>query len=205
MKKRSKSPMDVSIIADIINIPTQHWAGNCTRISQAFIDFGVAVGEVMRGHWLGPIATNSRFYGRSFTQHSWIETCDSTIVDPTRFAFEGVEPYVWHGDYSENYYDKGGNIIRSMLLKPCPPYNVAEREVTLVLNDVETEYIKEWIDDQGFNTLDGYVVSSSIAFWLANLPLTKLGLIAKSLYIALSAAGLKAAIPIDNYRMVMKR
>lgn len=195
--------MDIHKVADIINIPLVHWPGNCATIAHALIEHNLVVGTEVRGFWHGPIADSSVFRRRPFTQHTWIEDYNGNIVDPTRYVFEAETPYIWQGDYSEGFYDKGGNMLKEALLRPCPKYDVNEREVTLSLNKIEYAYVDEWVNGEGFSCLDGYIVTVPMAIWLANLPLQKLGLIAKPLYTALTAVNLKAAIPIDNYRMAM--
>ena len=37
--------------------------------------------------------------------HTWIEKLDGTVVDPTRWVFEGVWPYIYEGP--RDWYDKG--------------------------------------------------------------------------------------------------
>jgi hypothetical protein len=186
-----------------IGIPIEEWDGNCHGIASAMVECGLVYGIVQRGHWLGFVHDYSTFAGRPVVPHSWIEI-GKQIVDPTRFAFEYVDPYIWVGSIHDENYDAGGNQLREALMRPCPKFNPLAQTVQLVMDNVPAEYVAEWLEGNGSVNSKGLITSKEHCFWLANLPLQMLGLVAKPLFEALTDAGFKAAIPIDNYRNVMR-
>lgn len=198
-----KPSYDIDEVVTAINIPLSRWPGNCTGIASAMMEAGlVDNGYLQRGHWVGPVAKGSHFYGKPIIPHTWIEMNDY-IIDPTRWVFEAAQPYIWVGE-DMACYDPGGNLLREMIMNPCPPFNPNLKHVELPLDKVCASYVLNWLQDAGMPTEAGVITSVNHCFWLANLPLQHLGPIAKPLYEALIAANFKASIPIDNYRMVMK-
>jgi len=182
-----------------IHGPGEDWEGNCHGIALAMLEAGlVPDGKLQYGLWWGRIAPGSVFEGRPFTHHGWIKRADGTIVDPTRWVFEGAEPYVWEGRNSGEY-DFGGNRLKSMTIGQPPAY-APGRDVSLVL----------CTDTQGFvrtllNNSDDRLSVPQV-FWLANLPLGSLDESAtRELYEALVRADLEGLIPIDNRIEVLGR
>lgn len=183
---------DAEEIAEEIGIPTDNWPGNCALIVRAIMDIGIIGAEYRRGHWLGP---------GGFTQHSWMEFPGGLIVDPTRWVFENREPYIYVG--RNDYYDTGSNALRIALRNPCPAFNPAEPSANLDIQpEAAAAYIGEFISVQS-EALVPYITKSQ-AFWLANCSPGELGAYVRETYTALVKAGMKAAIPIDNYRMFMR-
>lgn len=77
-------------------------------------------GEVRYGNWMGPIHPDCpEFGGRPFAHHGWVEKADGSIVDPTRWVFEHVKPYIYEGP--NDHYDAGGNEIREARIGSRPP------------------------------------------------------------------------------------
>lgn len=197
--------LTVNQISERINIPLPHWAGNCAAIAHALVANGLVEGEEVRGLWVGPINKKSTFYGHPFAGHSWVELPDGMIIDPTRFAFEGAQPYVYVGYDEEGYYDAGGNIVRAMFHSAAPTPNPDDRLIELELDSPSRAYVLDWLNNLAYEvTSTGITVRLNQAYWLANLSLQQLGLVAKPLYTALTQAKLKAAVPLDNYRKVMR-
>lgn len=187
--------MNIDKIASEIGIPTEGWIGNCHSISCAIVEQGLVKGKARYGHWLGPADPDS-MKGLPFVRHGWIECEDGTIIDPTRWVFEGTKPYIWVGTNDGNY-DPGGNIWRKKWERPCPDYGPRDKKINLNLQDEDRSII---IDMLG-NPLS---ITIKHAFWLANLSIVTLGMVlAKSLYGALEQAGLIALVPIDNWDIVM--
>jgi hypothetical protein len=90
-----------SIIARQIGIPVEDWPGHCYCIAMAMWRHPriKLMGAVHYGKWLGEIAPGS-FYDdekKAMAGHAWIEEVDGTIIDPTRYVFEGVRPYIYVG------------------------------------------------------------------------------------------------------------
>jgi hypothetical protein len=196
--------LDLSVqeVAKATGIPVETWPENCYAIACALVKAKLVEGKPMYGHWLGPVDPNCRFAGRPIVSHGWVETGREKfgpheavyITDPTRYVFEGKEPYIWRGVDFDEFYDLGGNRLRAMLQRPVPTYN-AEEHVDLVGS----------VEDMGFvfNLLGSSAVDKNRLFWLANLPLQALGERAKAVYQMIVDAGLKAAIPLDNYELIM--
>lgn len=92
--------LDINEVAEAIGIPIEQWAGNCFGIACAMVEAGIVEGTALYGHWIGPIHPRSYFSSRAghrFCQHGWIETEDGEVVDPTRWAFENKDPYIYIG------------------------------------------------------------------------------------------------------------
>jgi hypothetical protein len=103
-----------------IGIPAKEWAGKCTEIARRLKQSKLSLGAKTTEHyglWTGPIAKNSRFYGRPITHHGWLQRGD-TIIDPTRWAFEGLEPYIYVG--KNDFYDDGGQDFQMERIGQCP-------------------------------------------------------------------------------------
>lgn len=94
-------------IAERIQLPLEDWTGNCYGVALLMVQAGLvpAGSRAVYGHWRGPIAKSSHFAGRrgvGFTGHGWVLTEEGQIIDPTRFAFEDVAPYVYLGATEED-------------------------------------------------------------------------------------------------------
>jgi hypothetical protein len=100
--------LSVEEIAERIEVPLARWAGNCYGIALAMVEAGLVPSgsRAVYGHWLGPIDDRSTFASRQglgLTGHGWVETPGGQVLDPTRWAFENVDPYLYvGGDPSEN-------------------------------------------------------------------------------------------------------
>ncbi len=122
-----------------------------------------------------------------------------TVIDPTRWVFEAVKPYIYVGP--RDHYDPGGNDLRAMTHSRVPPpfddsdpkprgWNPPARvrhEVALLL------------------ALPGPDLTPSVEMvrWLANLSPQRLGPMVKQIYRELAKSGNKALIPLDNWNAVM--
>jgi hypothetical protein len=123
---------------------------------------------------------------------------EARIVDPTRWVFEGVEPYVYEGP--NDYYDMGGNRYREANERPCPPYRSSADRVCLDIWKHDRD-AHRFVLDELLGSAPG--ITQEMAFWLANLSLSRLGSHAHAIYSGLRDVGLKARVPIDNWRAVM--
>lgn len=184
--------------------PTEGWKGNCFFIASQLVDKGLVTGGVaVYGHWLGPIAKTSHFgprRGMPFCQHGWVLMPDKSIIDPTRWVFEDVEPYIFHGTNDEGYYDEGGNEFRMMQIGPPPEYDPEEKhyEITKhVMRSVTWNFVEK-ILAIGTDQEPGLLTLSQI-HWLAKLSPERLGEHQAGVYRALEKLDRKALIPIDNY------
>lgn len=76
------------------------WVARCYEISCRIVAAGLVEGEAVYGHWLGKVHPRSHFADRGrmpFIQHGWILLKDGSILDPTRWVFEAVSPYLYVG------------------------------------------------------------------------------------------------------------
>ena len=191
--------MDISDIVKEIGIPIENWEGNCYGIACAIVEHGLVEGKAQYGHWLGPVAPGSMFdRGIPFARHGWVQCNGDMILDPTRWVFEGAEPYIWIGP-NDGSYDPGGNVWRKRWERPCPLFDPESKQVSLQFTDLlDRSAIMDLLDNPPAVTIEQ-------AFWLANLSFLTLGLVlAHALYQALDIAGLRALVPIDNWRLAME-
>lgn len=188
-----------------INFPLDRWPGNCSGVSHSVVEAGLVKGRVVRGLWAGPM--RGFFAGREITGHTWIEQADGTIVDPTRWVFEDAEPYIYRGRDPEGWYDKGGNRVRQGMAGPCPANDACEDTVTLDFPTVEAAQAIRNLLPRDFLALEDepwIECNTRQAHWLANVPPAHLGPYAADLYRALEAVGMRAHVPIDNLREVLR-
>jgi hypothetical protein len=131
----AKNKENVRIVAETIGVPVDAWPGNCYAIACKMVEAGALADikiitrpenapKVRYGHWLGPVAAGSMFAGRPLVSHGWIEIPSESlpgglIVDPTRFVFDGREPYIYLG--INDHYDLGGSQLRDAMRDPSPP------------------------------------------------------------------------------------
>lgn len=195
-----------AIAAAAIEVPIATWPGQCYGIASAIRDAGLVEGALRYGHWLGPVSEQcpiARWYkahkaGVPFQRHGWIEKPDGTIFDPTRWVFEGKAPYLYDGP--NDHYDVGGNEWRAAMAGPCPDYSSSEPRSSL-------QIWKQSPDAERFvkGTLLGGSpgITQKQAFWVANLPPQAFEGHVRHVYLAYVDAHEQAAIPIDNFHMVL--
>jgi hypothetical protein len=105
--------------AKAIEVPVREWPGNCWYICEWLLETdllpdgsthkrGRYTGALIYGKYRAEILAWSDDIGSR--RHSWIETPDGTVVDPTRYVFEGVEPYIYKGA-RDNYVEEQGALI----------------------------------------------------------------------------------------------
>lgn len=176
------------------------WRGQCHYAATMLVQFGIVQGHVRYGNWMGPIHPDCpEFGGRTFTHHGWIELEDGSIVDPTRWVFEHVEPYVYEGP--NDHYDAGGNVVREAIQGRTPPtFNPSKQTYLLSVPLELLDFFYEQCDDDGMVVLD-----IDQLFWVANLSPRVLGGNAGAaiLYRELDRLEMGMLVPIDNWRMVM--
>lgn len=192
------SKVSISRAVRVIGVPTCEWPGNCAAVADAFLRHGLVGGKFQYGHYRGFIHPDSLFGNRSgcgFTHHAWILD-GGTVIDPTRWVFEAVEPYVFYGKLCGDY-DFGGNALRKELMGPAPVNDPVERQ--FVLDGLPESCLRV----VGLLPNVGSSVSISQLFWVANLPLDMLGAGAKPVYLWLKRIGLGGLIPMDNKKHVL--
>ena len=183
--------------------PATAWVARCYEIACAIVERKLVDGVAVYGHWTGPIAPRSRFAdkaGAGFCQHGWIILPDGRVLDPTRWAFEVVRPYLYLGP-SEHYYE-GGNRLRHARMPEAMPARTESRTYELsarVLREPRAlAYVRGFLPAGERTTRIGL----DQLFWLANRDPRTLGGHAASIFEWLKRIGHGSLIPIDNLRMV---
>jgi hypothetical protein len=193
--------LTVDAVVATIGHPPHVWRGNCYAIACQMLDAGLVDGVARYGKWLGPVAPGSYFARHPLPSHGWLEVADPDddvyIVDPTRWVFEDGEPYIWIGHDHEGYYDRGGNRVRAAYLGPPPTYDPDKPEIALRLGDQIRAVVAAILGDDD-------PLTSDRLFWLANLDPADFGPYVDEIYRALDRAGWKAAIPQDNWMLVIE-
>jgi hypothetical protein len=190
----------VKQIEKAIGLTAFEWAGNCYAVAKAVLDTNVVLEGTLRyGHYLGDVHPLSRFWditcAAGFVRHGWIERPDGSIVDPTRWVFECVSPYVYVG--INDCYDAGGNIFRMVSQKPAPNWRRKKGErINLDLPWTAKCFVHALLKDYSGS------YSHEQGRWLANLSLYTLSPFAKEIFTALKDVGMIACIPIDNQDIV---
>lgn len=185
----------VALTTEAFGKPPPGWRGNCYAVSTALAR--VVGGEAVYGHWRGPISRHSYFGklgrgGLGFVHHGWIMLPDDSIVDPTRWCFESPEPYVYVG--ANDFYDRGGNVLRMEMLGPPPLADGSTVVISLT-------GLAAGLAGSVFGTER---LTRAQVSWLAHLSPEVLGPAARPLYEQLNATGtLGALIPYDNEQWVL--
>ena len=195
--------IDPEQAAKVINMTVEKWAGRCYGIASSFVQSGLLPeGSVaVYGHWVGPVSEDSYFGSRAghpFVQHGWCALPDGRVCDPTRFAFEAKNPYVYIG--KSDYYDEGGNTMRRYTLRPCPLPKQGHNEAQNALTQLHDK-----LSEDALVLVERLIPSeppwtAHQVHWLANVPLEMLEDHAHEVFEAISALRLGGFIPIDNKR-----
>lgn len=195
-----KQIFDISIIETLIGVPANEWEGRCYEISCLIVNNGSIEGTAVYGHYTGYIKDGTLFSGKRPVRHGWI-VHDDVIIDPTRWVFEGVNPYIFVGEVNLHpEYDRGGERFRKALesvnYHPKPDF-----DPNTTVFHLETE------DDKilfslilGSETLVTSISMNQL-FWVANRPMSTLGDAMLPAYEWLCKKHLKALIPIDYYKI----
>lgn len=197
---------DALKVAKKIEVPISKWPGNCAWIANLMLAHKlVPSGVAVRGNWIGPITTKNHFKDRPFTGHTWIQTPDGTIVDPTRWAFSENAPAEIYVGPNDGNYDIGGNIIRHMNRRPFPEFDEAAAEWLDLTIGAAERIAMVVASNGGINNLSDWTCqfSKDQLFWISNLDPADLGEYAKEIYLSLSAIHWEAAIPFDNWNMIV--
>jgi hypothetical protein len=89
-----------------IGEPASAWVARCYEIAYRIVEALHIDGQAVYGHWLGPMHPKSTFANKSglpFVQHGWIRLSDDRVLDPTRWVFEHVEPYLYVGEKPDHW------------------------------------------------------------------------------------------------------
>lgn len=118
LRKLSGLLPEVAEVARVIGMPARTWPGNCHVVATALIQSGLlgsleahhGRARALYGVYTGPTHPKGYVAGRPMARHGWIELEHGLVVDPTRWAFEAKEPFLWVGGTAD--YDCGANSSR---------------------------------------------------------------------------------------------
>jgi hypothetical protein len=237
---KRRSTLKAEELAGVIDAPVKTWLGRCHEIAGLTLAAGelgkISVSGTLRyGMWVGP----THFKGRTLTHHGWIEReaaklcpacgehfnisgpcCDkngaapAVVIDPTRWVFENVKPYIFEGYDAEGYYDVAGNRFANALRKPYPiqpepwhPKESVDRTLTIEAATPVLIHLATLIHSScglvvGLNS-GQLTLPVRGMHWLANAPVDNLGPHALGFYKALEKADLVGLVPQDNWELVM--
>lgn len=181
-------------LANAIKIPLDRWPGNCYSVASALVVAGCYAGKARYGIYNGTIHPRSMFAGRPMARHGWIE-CDDCIVDPTRYVFENLPPYIAVVEIDNEIYDFGMQALRE---RTRVPFTDADAEGSPVVVPDELRLVLSACAGQPLS-----IVSVAQLCWLANSPLLQLGDDAKPFYQWLQSLGKRAFVPLDFWQEVM--
>jgi hypothetical protein len=198
----------VEAVEQGIGMKAAKWAGRCHEVACKLLKARLAFGVERYGHYYGPVTPTYSRYGLPFQRHGWIEAPDGSVIDPTRWVFEGVEPYIYHGPADD--YDAGGERMTLGMLRPYPrapglAEGLSEAQRATLGRPVALELPPGPARDRLAELTDGQVADFNIdqLFWVANVPVSSWRGHARAIYEAIAEAGQKAAIPYDSWRMAM--
>jgi hypothetical protein len=206
----------LSDVEAMIGSRAENWAGKCyaiaTAVHRAAEEAGKGIGgRVVYGHFTGFVHPLGHFGARAalgFEQHGWIDLGDGNVLDPTRWVFENVDPYVYEGPGDD--YDEGGNRLREMNQRACPSAGESETLQTLQLTTGAMALVGAISGGQlkaaPMSAIDGKVqlhLTAKQGHWIAGLALPVLGDYAGDVFSALVEAGMSVYIPIDNRLKVL--
>jgi len=196
--------LTIAQVEKAIGSPAESWKGNCFAIASEIVKAGLVKGVAVYGHFRGDVDPQSYFGVRSgmgFIQHGWVQLDDGRIFDPTRWAFENREPYLYVHPLTSDY-DEGGNEINSRLRGGPPEYDPTEGTVSMSARDLPSEpytLVEKLLKIEVSEQKPGTFTKKQV-FWLANAHYDSLKPHAQTIYLAIEKKGMSGFIPIDNRR-----
>ena len=206
-----------NVIVTMIGTPNNdinRWKGNCYHVACQIVKEDVFMTDcrAVYGHYLGHISSTGYFRNckdMPFCPHGWILLPNGDVVDPTRWVFEGKEPYIAlidHMDDAIEDYDEGGNGWRESFQQPAPSYKKDDRQLSFVMEDFDKldgrTYVLSLLGDKRKNIKE---ICLDQIFWLANLSPNTLGIYVKEIYAYIEHMGYDSFIPIDNRIKILGR
>lgn len=185
--------------------PAHGWAGRCYATACAAASM-IEGAHAVYGHFLGKVEPSSIFYGRCpVVQHGWVLLPDGGgILDPTRWEFEGKDPYLFTSKEAGDEYDEGGRQLRARRHGDPPAFD-PDADM-LLLNDDVLPSSDAWsfvervlkLDENYEEGCSPGDVTVPQLFWLGNLDPDVMEGHALAVYAAIDALGLGGFVPIDN-------
>lgn len=205
---RSRTVPSPEAIAETIDIPLSEWPGACHAIASQMVEHGTTLGlpegsVVTRGHWIGAIHKRSPFVG-PIAQHSWITTPDGMVIDPTRYVFEGLNPYVWEGDEGDqDDYDPGSNKVRRAFSGDRPWPKIEPQDNRLVHLELDA-HCRDFLRAVGAGMMSDNYFSDRQLMWIAHLdPYLSDHKILHRIWREIDRAGFRAYVPYDNADVIL--
>lgn len=185
------------------------WVNNCYFMACQAVEKCGVPGTTVYGMYTGKVAPGTPFHSRAselgLVRHGWVKLEDGRVLDPTRWVFEGKEPYIFIGTGHD--YDEGANKLRAATMRSAPEWDPEEKQVYFNGSSDAWVLIEKLLGLQNAledNTYKPGNVSVEQCFWLANCPPQMLGVHIREVYEWLDRNELRVAIPVDNWRMVMR-
>ena len=169
---------------------TRQWHGKCTLL--AHFACKLVGGNEIYGDYHGFIHPKGFWSGRGpFTHHGWVLLDDGRVLDPTRWSFENIEPYIYL-DHNTKDYDEGSNRSRRMFRRPCPEMRGAPADLVAPKC---VHALFEHLTGTPFAKM-----TREQACWVANLGYDELDFAVADIYETLINNDMSALIPIDNLK-----
>lgn len=203
--KLTANKLTVAQLEELIGMPAEQWHGLCFEIASAAAKL-IGDGSVaVYGHYLGEIDPEGFWGPRSelpFVHHGWVRLADGRVLDPTRWSFENVEPYIFRSaDAHHPEYDEGGNEWRRAMMRPAPARQPGAKTARLQADAETLSMLTSWLGRTEVKVGDGWAdLTIDQIFWLANAPYDLFGPYVFQVYEAICLAYSPEAIPIDNRR-----
>ncbi len=108
-RKRKPDPKRLPTLAECekaLGEKAETWVARCYEISCAIVRAGLVKGQAVYGHWVGRVSRKSHFANRRhlpFIPHGWLLLEDGRVLDPTRWVFEAVAPYLYVGEPPDDW------------------------------------------------------------------------------------------------------
>lgn len=141
---------------ECIGLPTRKWINNCHLIAHKLISAGCFEGVARYGMYTGEVDDDcpvidfiEKYEDGIPIRHGWIEQDDGTIIDPTRWVFEGDYPYIAvisEDDWEHDEYDPGMQQFKKRFRQPPPDRNDPRPNVSRLVPEFKPEgKLLEWI------------------------------------------------------------
>ena len=144
--------MNIQKVEKAINIFINRWDGNCYGIACEIVKSGLVKGRAVYGHYYGFVAKGEKWNTkRLFQRHGWIVSELGQIIDPTRWSFEGNEPYIAIFESNSEFikdYDEGGNRLRESMTRPPPAFSSEDKIIHLEVDENIKEFIEGLLANQ---------------------------------------------------------
>lgn len=169
---------------------------NCHEVATRFVELVLEKrpdlkARTVYGFYLGKSVRKAA----PFHRHGWA-LIEGKIYDPTRFVFEGKQPYLFVSDPADApEYDEGMNYVKAQLRPPFP-HNVDGKELAFDWPNVTLNFLRQHCDGHDPRTFKPFQL-----MWVANTPPQQLGKHIHVIYPAIIAKGKECFIPIDNLKM----